>query len=463
MNASNFQEYLRRSSMLFQLDVNELRLLVEEYPYCQNLHYLLAKKGQLENLPEFKKYLSNAAVYSPDRAFLFSKIKRQSDNRLNNEEQMLEFGPLPVHLSGADLPITEKAMDFETSKPMISFEEEDSPEILAEKNLKIAEDVPAESVEEAAALLEEVAAVESVTDNESESGDSNPQSENKEEIKEITEIVIKENNKSKRLSVLEQMLSQGHENQQEEAIEEDITDEIIVKQPVRRIVRVQKVIKMEEVKKEHPETKMTLDSESPMVDLGNTVTPENSVFEEIIVENNILEDLVEQEHVVAEPDKDKPVKLGFVKVDQEPIFSEIITNQPTPAQEDEHEENGPRTNLIVNQNTIEDVKKKKNKDKAAKKTKKAKKSLKAKEEKLQNQKGSKGGKKKKKKKKKDLKDFAEKSVLKYDDIASETLAKLLAKQGSTKAAIEIYERLCILNADKTNAYKKIIRKLKKRS
>ncbi len=458
MNASNFQEYLRRPSTLFQLDLNELRLLIEEYPYCQNLHYLLAKKGQLENLPEFKKYLSNAAVYSPDRAFLFSKIKRQSDGRLKNEEQMLEFGPLPAHLSATGSPITEKTTEFETSKPMISFEEENSPEALAGANLEVEEDAPAELGEETIALSDETADVESVTDNESESGDSYSENENKEE--KITEIVSKEHNKLERLSVLDQMLNRGTEYQGKEAVEEDITDEIIIKRPVKRIVRVQKVIKMEEVKNEHPETKTTPGQELNTADLGNPVASEDSVLEEIVMENNVFEDLSDKKHIIAERDVD--IEQKFVDTDEELMPLEIVSSEPAPEQKEcEHEENGPRTNLIVNQNTIEDVKNEKNKDKADKKAKKAKKALKAKEEKLQKEKESKIE-KKKKKKKKGLKNSAGKSVLKYDDIASETLAKLLAKQGSTKAAIEIYERLCILNADKTSAYKKIIRKLKKK-
>ena len=72
-------------------------------------------------------------------------------------------------------------------------------------------------------------------------------------------------------------------------------------------------------------------------------------------------------------------------------------------------------------------------------------------------------KKEKKKKKKKAKVIAEanKSVQHSDDILSETLAELLAKQGSRKKAIRMYKRLSLIFPKKSSFFAKKIAKLKK--
>ena len=70
-------------------------------------------------------------------------------------------------------------------------------------------------------------------------------------------------------------------------------------------------------------------------------------------------------------------------------------------------------------------------------------------------------KKETKKKKAKVVAEANKSIQQSDDIVSETLAKLLAKQGSNKKAIQMYKRLSLIFPKKSSFFAKKIAKLKK--
>ena len=91
-------------------------------------------------------------------------------------------------------------------------------------------------------------------------------------------------------------------------------------------------------------------------------------------------------------------------------------------------------------------------DKAEKKDKKDKKKSKKKKKKKKKA-------KKEKAKKKKLKKLLESSNEIGEEIISETLAKLLAHQGHTKKAIDMYEKLSLLNPKKSSYFAKIIQRL----
>ncbi len=109
---------------------------------------------------------------------------------------------------------------------------------------------------------------------------------------------------------------------------------------------------------------------------------------------------------------------------------------------------------ITDEEKIEKEKKikkeKKKRKKAEKKAKKAKK--KAKKER----------KKKEKARKKRLKELLNSSIEIGDEIASETLAKLLAHQGHTERAIEMYEKLILLFPKKSSYFAEIIENLEEK-
>ncbi|MBX2928893.1 MAG: hypothetical protein KF852_13745 [Saprospiraceae bacterium] len=60
----------------------------------------------------------------------------------------------------------------------------------------------------------------------------------------------------------------------------------------------------------------------------------------------------------------------------------------------------------------------------------------------------------------DLRDMADRSVEEKEAVASETLAALLARQGHTGKAIEMYERLCLIFPEKSAYFARQIQNLK---
>ena len=74
MNVENFSYYLLDTSKLKEIGYQDLQNLIQKYPYCQNLHYLICKKSQIEEHPDFDKWLHLAATYSTDRAYLYQLI-----------------------------------------------------------------------------------------------------------------------------------------------------------------------------------------------------------------------------------------------------------------------------------------------------------------------------------------------------------------------------------------------------
>ena len=76
MNAENFADFLKDYSKLYQLPYEELKSLVLQYPYCSNLHYLLAEKSQLDQHKDLDQHIRTASFYSQDRASLRKLIQK---------------------------------------------------------------------------------------------------------------------------------------------------------------------------------------------------------------------------------------------------------------------------------------------------------------------------------------------------------------------------------------------------
>lgn len=96
--------------MLAQFSTAELENIIEEFPYFQQAHVLLAKKYQQENHPKFDEQLQLAALYTQDREFLFS---------IFHETVAVPFKNVPA-------PIIEKA-----EEPKQETKEEEEVKILS--------------------------------------------------------------------------------------------------------------------------------------------------------------------------------------------------------------------------------------------------------------------------------------------------------------------------------------------
>lgn len=75
MDSANFINFIKNPSSLHQLTFQELNSLIEAYPYCQNLHFMVMMKAKVEQHKDFEKKLGVVATYCADRKFLFSQIQ----------------------------------------------------------------------------------------------------------------------------------------------------------------------------------------------------------------------------------------------------------------------------------------------------------------------------------------------------------------------------------------------------
>lgn len=90
MNAENLVEYLAQPAKLYQLPYQEIKNLVEEYPYSASLRQLLLLKSKIEQDGRFDEYLHQFAARSFDRDFLFHFVTHQLDVLLELEQEQEE-------------------------------------------------------------------------------------------------------------------------------------------------------------------------------------------------------------------------------------------------------------------------------------------------------------------------------------------------------------------------------------
>lgn len=90
MNTDSFARFLRNPSLLHQISYQELRTLALQYPYCQNLHWLLLQKSYMEAMPEWEQNLHRAAAHSTDRKFLYRQMKMINASRPETDNFLLE-------------------------------------------------------------------------------------------------------------------------------------------------------------------------------------------------------------------------------------------------------------------------------------------------------------------------------------------------------------------------------------
>jgi hypothetical protein len=134
MNAENFPEIIRDHSRLYPLTYEELRTLVMQYPYCQNLLLLLLKKGYLENHPDWERTLSLVATSIPDRTKLYHWIAEHSQEAILEEsaeweEEVLELKDLrSLGLATEPHPTVEEEQTKAKSPVPPSPPEKDAPE-----------------------------------------------------------------------------------------------------------------------------------------------------------------------------------------------------------------------------------------------------------------------------------------------------------------------------------------------
>lgn len=75
MSPDLFPKYLKDTSLLYRISYEELKTLVVQYPYCQNLRYLLLVKSKMDGNVEQERNMKMASAYSQDRTKLYLLLK----------------------------------------------------------------------------------------------------------------------------------------------------------------------------------------------------------------------------------------------------------------------------------------------------------------------------------------------------------------------------------------------------
>lgn len=105
---------------LKEIPFDRLKQALTDYPYSQNLHFLLAQKSMQEQHPDFERHLKIAATYMNSRSFLRKQLQQNDRPSQPNIEPEPESEPTPansiIHIASEefitnlpdeDLPVVE--------------------------------------------------------------------------------------------------------------------------------------------------------------------------------------------------------------------------------------------------------------------------------------------------------------------------------------------------------------------
>lgn len=490
MTAEKFSYYLKNPGHLYQVSYQELKSLVVQYPYCQNLRYLLLTKSQIENSNEYQKDLAVAATYHVDRGYLYQLI-HQEEKVENSENFVLEEDYLELK----DLSINRTE---QTDLPQASLILEQQEEVLTQEN---ALELP--NIEDSTTYLTDSSIPQEAINNLSSDEYENEENDEFDDEMKLTES-----------SDLETPTSFLPEDSIEGIIPDNISDESEMISYMEKPKKSKSVIEQLLGKAKHPkedqkqkgkiislseESEINLEDEleSPSTQTENDfkdLTPikETPRFgKEVLFEITNKTD-IEMDALMLKANQPKEEETidgnsGYLDSKEETINEDSVqpleASAPAPKtsfksyldqfqppvgviddleKEDELEKAIDEALEEENEDGgLMSIKKKKSKKKIKKLMSKIKKKKKKKDKEEKERKKMMNSKKDKKKTKAKVVTEANKSVQQSDDILSETLAELLGKQGSRKKAIQMYKRLSLIFPKKSSFFAKKIAKLKK--
>jgi len=121
MQQSQFIESIKNPTMLSQ-NTNELKFVVDEFPYCQTDHLMYAGLLKKNDDILFEEYLKKAAVYCTDRQNLFYKLHAVVEKKVEDkivEKSTIKEEKIEEKVELVDEVVEEKATtkQVEEEKP----------------------------------------------------------------------------------------------------------------------------------------------------------------------------------------------------------------------------------------------------------------------------------------------------------------------------------------------------------
>ena len=476
MTAENFSYYLKNPGHLYQVSYQELKSLVVQYPYCQNLRFLLVTKSQIENSEEYQNDLALAATYHADRSHLYQLIHQKEiaesaesyvtsedylelkdlstiseeknelsilahDEEIITQENALELPNLEVPSSTylTDSSIPKEAINEASSDEM---DDEENEEIDGEMELTESSDseIPTSS-------LPEDSTADEVADNISDESDMISYMEKPKKSKSVIDQLLGKGKNPKQDGKIISLSSENIINMEDELESPPAPDENSFKDltPIKETPKFGKEVLFEITNRTD-------------IEMDALMQKANQPDEEELIDENL--GYLDSKEETKSEDSVKPLEASAPS--PKTSFKSYLEHFHSPAGlieeiEDEMELTNAIDEAVEEEVELMFIKKKKSKKKKKKKKKKLMSKIKMKKK----AKKEKKVKKETKKKKAKVVTEANKSVQQSDDIVSETLAKLLAKQGSNKKAIQMYKRLSLIFPKKSSFFAKKIAKLKK--
>ena len=471
MNQEEILNCIIDPERLKEISFERLKKALIDYPYSQNLHFLLTQKSMQEHHPDFERHLKTTATYMSSRSFLRKQLQQ-----IDRPSQ--PFFPTE--------PETEPAQGNSITTPL-------EPEIvysdLLDEDLPTVEFIPDDPSSEVdppkhvADIITETPPADQPPPNE-----TPDQVENIENIEHLPPIVIRINPMADQvedpeIAPIEKKLEIRHEPivEQQRIREEERKLKAVPEKAIHIGSNVSDLTNSESNKFLDTE----FEKEDPIIDTEEPITPIEEVeiieFPEAFDFDDEMDDLLSKPLIEVIPES-----FANSEMDSEPEledeasildleeFDELLLPKNFVGSSENDGKGKPEGKWIKKYKDSGEKEKPKNRKKKKKLEKESKKKVKNKSQKTKKKdkkKGSKAkneGKKKKKKseqklsKKKAIRKFANRSIVEDGETISITLADLYVKQGKIEKAIIAYERLSLIIPEKKAFFAALIKKLKKK-
>ena len=467
MNSETFAQFIKTPAYLYRISYQELKSLVVQYPYCQNLRYLLLKKSQVDQHPEYERNLQMAATYSNDRVFLYEQLYSNDaapSNRESNvviEDELLELKEIDT----LDLKPQKEVLLAETKEdatlqsnivppvvPIVDLPQSDILEVM-EGDLS-SDELPDDLDASLDELFEDVLNEETISSNVDLTGEAHQISEVM-ETKEEEELILLDNvpqETTDNLDITEELEEDDIPEVLAEASSDDIEDlfaddaEIELPTPTPLIEN---------------NSSIGLDVEG---DLMNTEEPASDFMMNVttgigaVSIASVVADSNEEEIIEEAPSNIVDLKVEKTESDSATMdIADLTPVSQESSNEEEEEEFETETELISPQSSFSNWLKQFNSPQISVQIedldeKNEKKKVNYTYELVNGEWKQIKTKVKKKKKKSKAELIAAESVKLSKDVATETLAQLLEKQEHYSKAIKMYERLRLENPEKSDYF-----------